>query len=512
MARPGSGPHLGRVTGVPDSTPEGTSDRFATGGSKPDGPARVYPLLADPGNEQLLLEWLDGVDEYEAVRDPTSVEEASFDLCVIDQGGLTANFEALDRRKRAEHPVLVPYLLLLPEDDPEFLRDERGQLPDTLVQSTVDEMLSLPVRQFELRWRIESLLRMRGRTRQLAQREQELRQKTRVVDESPVGIVITDPQAEDNPISYVNDAFVEMTGYSESDAIGRNCRFLQGAGTDPETVARLREGIDAEEPVSVTIRNYRNDGSDFWNHLEVTPVRDGTGEVINYVGFQQDVTGRRERQRQLQVIDRVLRHNLHNDLNVVAGMAEQIQTESGDQVSEYAQRIIDTGDALLETMDKEREITALLGDEPRRQDVNLASTLRSVVDLVDGEHPSATVELAVPDETVVRATSQIRNAIAELLRNALEHNDHETPHVQVTVSDEAGDVAVRITDNGPGIPEMERDILLGNEEETPLYHGSGLGLWLVQLTVRRSNGMVEFPSNEPSGGVVNLYLKDAETA
>lgn len=497
---------------MPDSTPGGTADRVATGGSKPDGSARVYPLLADPGNEQLLLEWLDGVDEYEVVGNPASVEEASFDLCVVDQGGLTENFEALERRKRAEHPVLLPYLLLLPEDDPEFLRDERGQLPDTLVQSTVDEMLSLPVRQFELRWRIESLLRMRGQTRQLARRERHLRQKTRAVDEAPTGIVITDPQAEDNPISYVNDAFVEMTGYSESDAIGRNCRFLQGAGTDPETVARLREGIDAEKPVSVTIRNYRREGSDFWNRLEVAPVRDGTGEVINYVGFQQDVTGLRERQRQLQVIDRVLRHNLQNDLNVVEGMAEQVQTEGSDQVSEYAQRIIDTSDRLLETVDKEREITALLGDEPRRDDVDLASILRSVVDEVEEAYPSATVELAVPDGTVVRATSRIRNAIAELLENAVEHNDRETPRVHVTVSEDAGEVAVRVADNGPGIPEMERHILLGKKEETPLYHGSGLGLWLVQLVVRRSNGTVEFAANEQRGGVITVCLKEAGVA
>jgi PAS domain S-box-containing protein len=741
-----------------DNGPESASDLLDSATSEHHTPARIYPLVSDPGNEKLLVDWLDSIDKYEAVEGSPAIEDASFDLCIVDETALTEHFEALERRKQSEHPVLLPYLFLREDEGPDFLQNGPGHLPDTLIQEAIDELLSLPVRQFELRWRIESLLRMRGQTRELANREGELRhfrravnaaghpihiadtdgqirfvnpaferltgyseadaigetphllnsgampdsyfedlwatiqdgdvwteeitnekkngdryyaqetiapihdaagdvtgyvaiqtditeekertrllqtlidnlpgivyrgynepgwpmdfvagqvaeltgyeeskletgdvswgydivhpadrdhvtetvdaaveageafeityrirtatgetrwvweqgqevdpftreemmlegfitditerkerelelhQKTRAIDEAPIGIVLTDPAQADNPLIYVNDAFTDLTGYSKSDAVGRNCRFLQGDNTDPETVARIRAGIDAEEPVSVTIRNYRKDGSGFWNRLELAPVRNTDGEIINYVGFQQDVTELRERQRHLQTIDRVLRHNLNNDLNVVQGMAELIQEEGSDPLTDYAQRIIDTGNALLRTMDKERKITALLVDQPVSEAVDLTATIQSVVDLVREDYPSATVELSVPDQAVVRATSEIRTAIEELLRNALEHNDSETPHVHVAVSETATGVAVRVCDNGPGIPEMERDILLGRDVEmTQLYHGKGLGLWLVHLIVRRCNGTLEFAANEPSGSVVTVQLQAADT-
>jgi PAS domain S-box-containing protein len=120
----------------------------------------------------------------------------------------------------------------------------------------------------------------------------ELHRKTRAMDEAPVGITITDPTREDNPLIYVNDRFLELTGYEESEVLGRNCRFLQGEATDPEPVAELRAAIDAHETVSVVLSNIRKDGTEFQNRVTVAPVEDETGDVVNYVGFQEDITHR----------------------------------------------------------------------------------------------------------------------------------------------------------------------------------------------------------------------------
>ncbi|MXR51240.1 PAS domain S-box protein [Halovenus sp. WSH3] len=108
--------------------------------------------------------------------------------------------------------------------------------------------------------------------------------------EAPVGITIADATAEDTPLVYVNDQFVEMTGYRREEVLGRNCRFLQGANTRPEPVARLREAIADEESVTVELRNYRKDGSLFWNRVSISPVRDETGTVTQFLGFQQDIS------------------------------------------------------------------------------------------------------------------------------------------------------------------------------------------------------------------------------
>jgi len=147
------------------------------------------------------------------------------------------------------------------------------------------------------------VVRVRGTIQDITERKAragELQQMRNAVDAAPIGIVVSDLTQEDNPLVYVNDGFVEQTGYTRQEAIGRNCRFLQGEATDEETVAELRAAIDAAEPASVTIRNYRADGSPFWNHLEIAPVTDESGTVINYIGFQQDVTERKERQAVLK--------------------------------------------------------------------------------------------------------------------------------------------------------------------------------------------------------------------
>ena len=123
-----------------------------------------------------------------------------------------------------------------------------------------------------------------------AEREAELLSKTQAMDEAPVGITLSDPNQEDNPLVYANERFCELSGYDEDELLGRNCRLMQGEGTDPERVARIRQAIADEEPVTEIIRNYRKDDTTFWNRLTIAPITDETGELTNYVGFQEDVT------------------------------------------------------------------------------------------------------------------------------------------------------------------------------------------------------------------------------
>jgi len=124
--------------------------------------------------------------------------------------------------------------------------------------------------------------------------------KERAMDEAPVGITVTDPSLPDNPLVYVNRAFEEMTGYTADESLGRNCRFLQGERTDEDAVAEIAAAVDAEEPVSVELLNYRRDGTPFWNRLDVAPIDDESGEVVYYVGFQTDVSERKRAEREAE--------------------------------------------------------------------------------------------------------------------------------------------------------------------------------------------------------------------
>ncbi len=120
----------------------------------------------------------------------------------------------------------------------------------------------------------------------------------RTLDESPVGVSIADATREDEPLIYVNDEFCDLTGYPREEALGQNCRFLQGEETDEGTVKTIRQAIDNQQPITVDIRNYRKDGSMFWNRLSITPIEDETGAVTHFLGFQQDVSDEKRYERE----------------------------------------------------------------------------------------------------------------------------------------------------------------------------------------------------------------------
>ena len=338
------------------------------------------------------------------------------------------------------------------------------------------------------------------------ERQLELERMTHAVDEAPIGISLSDPSQEDNPLIYVNEGFVELTGYSREEAIGRNCRFLQGESTSEETVTTMRQAIKAADPVSVEIRNYRADGTEFWNHLRIAPVRDTDGTVQSYIGFQQDVTDRVDRQQELTKIDRYLRHNIRNNVTLVNGMAELIQQEGDPTVIRYAEAIERAGKRLMQNAENQRQITEILQSEPVIKSIDIIQMLGNVIDEVQDQYPAVEIPMSGPESVLVQGTGWLDVALTELLENALGHNDGKSPSARVDVSAANGRVIVVIADNGPGIPEMEVEILTGRAEETPTYHSQGLGLWLVQLIVRRSGGKITIKTDDVQGTEVSIIL------
>ncbi len=119
----------------------------------------------------------------------------------------------------------------------------------------------------------------------------------RSVTAAGLSFTVSDPRQPDNPLVYVNPAFERTTGYPARDVLGRNCRFLQSEGTDPAAVQAIRNAVQREEHLVVTLLNRRKDGSEFWNELSISPVHDEDGALTHLVGIQADVTDRVETER-----------------------------------------------------------------------------------------------------------------------------------------------------------------------------------------------------------------------
>ena len=169
-------------------------------------------------------------------------------------------------------------------------------------------------------------------------------QKERAMDEAPVGIVISDYEREDNPLVYVNEAFERITGYQRSAVIGNNCRFLQGTDSDEDAIETMRRAIEREESVTVELVNYRRDGESFWNEVTLAPIHDETGRVTSFVGFQNDVTARKEAELALEDERRDLDRLLSRIRGVLRDVTQDLVEADRREELEAAvvERVIDT--------------------------------------------------------------------------------------------------------------------------------------------------------------------------
>lgn len=113
---------------------------------------------------------------------------------------------------------------------------------------------------------------------------------TQILDTCVNGVTLSDPDQPDSPIVYANTIFEQLTGYSQEEILGRNCRFLQGEDRDQPALDEIRAALKAHSPVEVTLRNYRKDGTLFHNRLSIQPLRDASGRLIYYLGVQYDVS------------------------------------------------------------------------------------------------------------------------------------------------------------------------------------------------------------------------------
>ena len=462
--------------------------------------------------------------------------------------------------------------------------------------------------------------------------QEELELRSEAMDGAPIGISITDPDREDNPMIYINEGFEEITGYSRADSLGRNCRFLQGPETREEPVAELREAIANEQPVSVELRNYRKDGSLFWNRVTVAPIHDESGELSNFIGFQEDITERKEREQelhlfrkavenvqqaviitdregsiihvnpafeaqsgytaadvegrtprvlksgkhdeafyanlwetilagegweadlinqrksgelhwvhesiapitdddgeithfvaikqdvtdrrlreqQLSVLNRLLRHNLRNGLNVIRGNAELLDESLPADHQRFLSPIKTRAESLSELSQKVGTVRSLFEREDAAgKRCALTSLFSDVERKFREQYPSTTFEVVLEGSPVVRADDRLNMALLELLDNAVVHNDSDEPAVTLVGRPPTGEraaewIEIVVCDNGPGIPENEQQVI-ENGTETALQHGTGLGLWLASWTVSLFGGEIDI-DNEESGTRVRLLL------
>jgi len=343
-------------------------------------------------------------------------------------------------------------------------------------------------------------------------------------------MILTDPNQPDNPIAFANKAFLDLTGYEESEVLGRNCRFLQGANTDRETVAALREAVVTGGSIACEILNYKRDGTPFWNAVFIGPVFDESGKLVYQFASQLDVTRRRNSEqsfRQAQKMESIgqltagLAHDFNNLLQVVNGNLELLSScIDGDRGKRY----IDNARSAAERGAKlTRQLLAFarktrLAPKP----TDLSQLVTSFIDVIESSlgsqvHLQLNLRRRLP--RVMVDPEQLEMALLNILMNA---RDAMPGGGVVTIATRAitlngdapsrqlpeGDyVALEVSDEGEG---MSADVIERATE--PFFttksqgKGTGLGLAMASGFVQQSRGRLEIESEPNQGALLRMLF------
>jgi PAS domain S-box-containing protein len=334
--------------------------------------------------------------------------------------------------------------------------------------------------------------------------------RTAVVDTAPVGVVVLDGEGR---VVDVNPEARRLFDTKERPPVGAGYRTL--FDTYPALAASLDDRLPSPGEDEFTVED-----DEYAFEVRTTPLSEARGQPVGTLVLIDEVTERVEYERRLErrterleLLNRVVRHDIRNDMQLSLGYLEALEPHVDEPGREYLETLGETSRHVVELTASVRDLTETMLDGVDPEPVDLRRVLLSEVRAARASHESAVVEVEgeVPDVRVL-ADDVLGSVFRNLLRNAVQHNDGPTPEVVVSVEDRGDAVAVSVADDGPGIPDDRKEAVFGKGEMGLESEGTGVGLYLVGTLVEGYGGEVRVEDNDPEGSVFTVELPAARAA
>ncbi len=318
-----------------------------------------------------------------------------------------------------------------------------------------------------------------------------------LVEQAEDGLYMMD---DSGVFTVVNESFVDLTGYGREEIIGAGPAMLLDEEDLEEVNTSIRAAMRSEDgsgSVLTTIIAKSGQRKPVEIRFNLLPYSDGYNGLT---GVARDVRARRHREQKLDVLSRVLRHNVRNKLNLIFGHAQIIQGADDEQLREAAEQIEDAADELMQLSEKARMAQTEVGFNPAvEQQTDIVELIQHLAVQFRRDYPQAKISTDLPEQLVANTPKSYRIAVSELVENAIEHNTTENPTVRITLETRGEDIATVIEDECPPIPGTDREAI--NEgQETPLVHSMGIGLWLANWVADTVGGKLELERIEDDSG------------
>jgi PAS domain S-box-containing protein len=304
----------------------------------------------------------------------------------------------------------------------------------------------------------------------------------------------------------VNPAFEAVFGYDREAVVGASLNdFIVPEDAVAESDRFDRRTAQGKHNTGIVTRQTATGPREFL-YRGVPYERDGGQYAF---AIYTDITDQRRYERHMQVIHRLLRHDLRNDLQVVLAAADQV-TERAQQpaVAELGETITTHARQLLASGEETRTVERILVDDHEPEPTDVAALARSVATTEETVH-GVPVTTVLPDHLLVEGVPWLRDAVAALVENGIIHGG-DSPGVEVSARKRRDRVAVEVADDGPGIPRSVRGPVFEDSDITQLQHNTGIGLWLARWVVEACGGHLGYERSDGRTRV-RLWLRPAES-
>lgn len=310
---------------------------------------------------------------------------------------------------------------------------------------------------------------------------------------------------------YISSGFEEIWGIPPEAVYEDIPRLIESI--HPDDRDRVRSYI--EQPpheissVSYDARVVQPDGTVRWTQTRHFPLRDEMGDLSYVVGISTDITEQKRREQELEALNRIIRHDIRNDMSIVRGWVELLQDHVDEEGADCLRRIRTSSEHAVELTEIAHEYveTVVDGEDIELNPRPLRPTLEHEIKLRRESFSRDEFELSadIPD-VEVRANEMLASVFGNLLSNAVQHNDKENPTVEISYDVRDEDIVVHIADNGPGISDAEKESIFEKGRKGLASSGTGNGLYLVRTLVEKYGGQLWVEDDGPVGSVFHVRL------
>lgn len=305
-------------------------------------------------------------------------------------------------------------------------------------------------------------------------------------------------------IIYTNDAFAnkftthnnksKLKGKKLNNIIVPNNKIYESEYFDKRT----KEGLDNKEIIERLTPN----GVCRFAYCSISYDKNKSFAIYN------DITEKIQKENHVKILNRILRHNLRNELTVISGLTDIIHKETNNStIEDYTEKIQKSTSSLERLTEESKTLNKVLKDTNELKALNLKTQLNYAIDKCSSDFNISNINVNIDSNITVKSGDKLYIVLESLIDNALRYNNSSEPQVDIYVNDiDEKYIELCILDNGPGIPDTEINLINKNIEISDLNHSNGLGLWLTKWVIESYNGSVNINKYNCCGTNVKIKL------